>query len=342
MPTKLGNGGTGQENYNPQTGKYVSSSGVTNEALKQWLSEGGDADLSDIYNSLDDQGKEEFLKDLQNHLKTAKTKEKFAARYAQTTDEEYFQWAADCQGGILGEKLDKTLLFSKDPTGDDYRHKIASMKPFSAFYHGYRGAGQDCFNFNKLCRIGKDKFFALEPSLINNPKFSDQAVQERLENLDSLCKFKVPRNCSVYRYVDENWVVAQFGNLLTSRGFQILDNDGYGYRTLDRKQYTVQQIADACKDAIGRRISSDGGITSVSFGSGTHMGKKVTQDTYKRIHIKYDLEQGTEVFVSHYLRESEGLIPTKTSYFLKDVTVEKDQNNLERVVFYMGVDQDGQ
>lgn len=312
-------GGAGQqEAYNPKDGKYVAESGISDQDLIDEINKGANGffgqKAKDKYDSLDADGKKTLIEKLQEAIRGQKTNISLGERFTDGTMSEFQQWGAECDSKFSQEELD-------------------------SFYRGYMGAGYRSFEFNKALRLGFTEFYKKFPQFANDYGLSQTAIEDRVAKLDKLTNgFQIPRNISVYRYVDENYLVSQFEQYLT--GLDILPDDGYGYRTLDRNAVSVQDLANKLSQAIGDRIPQDNGFTSFSVvPKQTHMGKHSGADTYKRIHLKYDCKKGTNCYISQYQRESEGLFPRNTSFYVKDVKVETGDDGNERVVIYYGVEQ---
>ena len=316
-------GGGKNEAYDTETGKYTSGKWANHSQSDEELISSFDSEISDIYNSLDDNQKKEFLEDMYNEFVSQETQNTMEERFEGFGLNEYLEIAAQCE----------QTLISKGVTPED----------FDAFKRGYKGAGRKAFEFNKALRMGFKKYYSEFPDMIDDWSLNQQAIMKRAEGFDKLTRnFEIPRDGMVYRYLDENYLVAQFEKFGIFDDYDIFTDPVYKYRNIDRNKYSVQQLYDSLQNLIGCKIDGDGGFTSFSVVSDfTHMGKKHnTADTYKRIQIKYDIKKGTKCFISNYQKESEGVFPRDTKYFIKDIKLEKDDEGLERVVLYYGVQQD--
>ena len=303
--------------------KYKEELEFSKNDLKNALENGMfDQDLLNVYNQLDDNDKKEFLNDLYNEIIGEQTQDTFNERFDGFDIDEYRKMYSDCwnvlkQNGVT-------------------QHDLA------AFKNEYRGAGSLSFEFNKALRMGFTEFYKKYPQFKNSWDLSQKAIIDRAERMDKLTRhYEMPRNGMVYRYLDDNYLISEFAKFGVFDDFDIYTDPNYQYQTYDRNKYSVKQVYEALQPLIGCTVNGDGGFTSFStVPKKTHMGNHSSQSQYKRVHIKFDVPKGTKCFISDYEGESEGLFPRETKYFIKDIKLEKDEQNLERVVLYYGVKQD--
>ena len=254
-----------------------------------------------------------MINTVQSWLKEQETTRQMEQSFKTTSLDEFLSWGAKCESNFDRDTLD-------------------------GFYRGYMGAGQKSFEFNKCLRFGFDKYYSMFPQFINDPFLNKEAVENRVKKLDKLTRgFKLPRDCRGFRYVDENYIISQFKGYLKNYE-NLIRLDRYGYETIPRDKITIDELHNALSKSIGQRIRQDNGFTSFSLvEKNTHMGKKNNPDEYKRILLRYDCEEGTECYVSQYVRESECMFPRNTHFFVKDVTKEVGDDGNERVVILYGI-----
>lgn len=370
-------GGGHNESYDTETGKYTKTgSWQQTEYKDDDLVAMMDDELLEVYNSLDYNQKKEFLEDykkeiklneskfqeeleftkndLKNALESGKFDQELLEIYNQLDDKEKKEFLNDLYNEIIGEQTQNTLNerfdgFSQSEYKQMYSDCLRTLQQngvtqhdLNAFYNEYKGAGDLSFEFNKALRMGFAEYYKKYPQYRNSGYLSQNAVMDRASRMDKLTRnYEMPRNGMVYRYLDENYLVSTFEQFGVLDEFDIYTDPQYKYQTIDRRKYSVQQLYEALQPLIGGTVDGDGGFTSFSTVSGqTHMGRHSSQNDYKRIQIKYDVPQGTKCFISNYGYESEGLFPRETKYFIKDIQLEKDEQGLERVVMYYGVQQD--
>ena len=303
--------------------KYQEELDFSKNDLKNALESGQfDQDLLDIYNQLDDNEKQEFLSDLYNEIVGEQTQNTLNKRFDGFSEDEYKQMYTECYQVL--------------------RQNGVTQNDIAAFKYEYRGAGSKAFEFNKALRMGFTEFYKKYPQFKNSSFLSQQAIMDRAARMDKLTRgYEIPRGGSVYRYLDDNYLVSEFSKFGVFDEFDIYTDPMYNYETYDRNKYSVQQVYEALQPLIGCTVNGDGGFTSFStVEEQSHMKKHASPNTYKRVHIKYDVPKGTKCFISDYEYESEGLFPRETKYFIKDIQLEKDEQGLERVVLYYGVQQD--
>jgi len=357
-------GGAGkQEAYDTGTGKYVAESGVTDQEIIDEIAKGPNGffgqEAKEMYDSLDENGKKSLLEQIQNEIRNQNTTKKMTERFSPTDINDFYDWGRECLSA-----------WGYDPS-TTYRGRASDIlfdpNSLGAFYNNYKGAGDYCFEFLKAARMGYDNYvlnfgqdradrFLFNP---NNPpkwqaKNSREEFERRMKAFDEITsKFECPKDCQVYRLLDENYIVSQFRDVLSAKGFDIIpelnyrETDANGnpafktdYDTIDRKKYTVQEIAEALEDVIGYEVKSDN--APISFGMDINYSHMIrahnNDDDYKRIWIKFDVPKGTKMFVSDYRAESEGIFHRGLNYFVKDVKVEKDPVvGRERVCLIYGI-----
>lgn len=322
MDEKLGKGGNGMQPFTSD-GKYAADSGVSDEEITDYIS--SNPKLSSAFASLSPEKRGILMQRIRDALSANRTKERMSERFDPIGVDEYRAMASDCAAAVSAAY------------GEDAQNVL------DAFYSGYMGAGQRSFNFNKCLRLGYDEARKWYDGMLNERGWSDRGdfpsreeVADRVERLDRLTNaWGMPRDSNAFRYVDENWVVSAFRDLVD--GFGIV-KDPYGYDSLDKKSVSVDELVDALSNAVGKKIDGDSGFTSVSMvPKMSHMEKHSDEERFKRIHLSYDIPKGTPMFVSNYERESEALFPRGTNFFVKDVGKETDENGRERVVILFGI-----
>ena len=349
--TKPG-GANKQEAYDTTTGKYVAESGVSDQEIIDEINKGANGffgqDAKDFYDSLEtEEEKKALIDQIQETIRGQRTEEKMTETFQPTDINDFKDWGKQCLSN-----------WGYDPSAQsrwDVSDILNDPDGLGAFYNGYKGAGDYCFEFLKAARMGYDEYVLrfgqdrADDFLVSRANF-----ERRLKAFDEITsKFSCPRDCQVYRLLDENYIVSQFKDVLSSKGFNIIPEFNYrttdsngnptfktDYETIDRKQYSVQDIADALQDIIGYEVKGDN--APISFGmdiNNSHMLRAhYSDDDYKRIWIKYDVPKGTKMFISDYMAESEGIFHRGLNYFIKDVRVEKDPVlQKERVVLLYGI-----
>jgi hypothetical protein len=376
VASKPGGGGH-NESYDTETGKYTKTGSWNKKTYdKDDLVSTMDDELLEIYNSLDEEQKEDFLsdyekslliednkyeedldfsqKDLQKLLESGNFDDELLEIYNSLNETEKQEFLNDLYSEIVNEQTQNTLNERFDGFNmNEYKQMYTdclkvlqqngvTQRDLDAFYDEYRGAGSMSFEFNKALRMGFAEFYKQYPQFRNSGMLSQQAIMDRAARMDKLTRsYEMPRDGMVFRYLDENYLVSTFEKFGVLDDFDIYTDPMYKYQTIDRRKYTVQQLYEALQPLIGGTVDGDGGFTSFSTVKGnTHMGKHSSPYDYKRIQIKFDVPKGTKCFVSNYGYESEGLFPRETKYFIKDIKLEKDEQGLERVVMYYGVQQD--
>lgn len=348
--TKPG-GANKQEAYDVKTGKYVAESGVTDQDIVDELNKGADGffgqEGKDKYDSLDEDGKKDLVNQIQELIKGQKTEQKMTERFAPTNINDFMDWNRQC---LAHWGYDPATMSRASAN-----QILNNPNNLGAFYNGYKGAGDQCFEFLKAARMGYDEYILQFGQERADTWLGSRADYERrLKGFDEITsKFECPKDCQVYRLVDENYIAGQFKDILTQKGFDVIPELNYkttdskgnpsfktDYETIDRSKYSVQEIAEALQDVIGYEVNSDN--APMSFGMDIKHSHMIyahnNDDDYKRIWIKFDVPQGTKMFVSDYMAESEGVFHRGLNYFIKDVTVEKDPAvGRERVVLLYGI-----
>ena len=313
---KVGKGGNGLQGYD-EDGKYIAETGITEKQALDIIQK--DPSYKAAYDSFDDNTKKEMVSAVIKAVNEFYTKEKMSEEFQTNSVDEYERMAEDNVKSL------------------EQKYGVAKAQELlDWFFHGYRGAGTKCFNFNKALRIGYEKAYQWYINAGSPGVFpSKDEVEARRNGLDELAQsYEMPKNSRVIRYVDENWIVSKFRPLLN--GFQIT-KDPYGYETIER-DVPIKDIANALMKAKGSRLDGDGGFTSFTVAPElTHMGAKADKDRYKRVLLKYDVPKGTKCFISQYRRESEGMFPRNTKFFVKNVSLEQDENQNERAVITIGI-----
>lgn len=337
MAQKRGKGGYGSENYDPETGRYIKQDGPkdshyhsgahysVNDLIKS-LKEGYYDDEKNKFSELFANDKDEDLEEdeelweqkhqlvsyLQEMLDDYYTREDILATdFPKMTDSEFNEWSRICQSRLTYEES-------------------------NGFHNGYKGAGQQAFEFNKALRMGFDKFYKLYPQFMDHFNLNPDAIIARVKKLDKCTSvFEFPENKQVYRYVDTAPLISWFGNTGIFEGLKTIKNQ-YNYDELDGP-FNAQDIALRLQNLEGTIVPPDNSFTSFSAVTGqTHMGKRLSENK-RRIKIVYNVPKGTKAYFSGYERESEGIFNRNVGFFIQKVRTEKNEYGEELVVLEYGV-----
>lgn len=230
----------------------------------------------------------------------------------------------------------------------------------NSFYHGYQGAGQQCFEFLKCWRMGWDNY---QYMINNTPNYeyavyaprNKEAFEKQVKNLTTLSEScKTPMSFATRRFVDLNWLVSFMGKDWCSKIGPIV-KDQYGYDTFD-PSVKVEDVLKALQDKLAEtpRImrKPDDAVSSISIvekpedtKTGSHMvhhnDALGTQNQYKSILVRYDVPAGTTMFITNYKRESEALLKPGQAMFVKSVEPENvtlnDGSKAIRIVIHVGL-----
>ena len=334
MPKKTGNGGNGLESYDPETGRYIAedkgADGLQKyhagthfsvSEIEQLIEDGyyGD-DIKNYYANADDNKKNQIIGYFQQKLDSFWTKDKLKREksFRNLTIPEYQAAAADCD--------------SKTKASDR-----------AQFHHGYKGAGDTSFEFNKALRFGIDNYLAkfgenrLRQAGLTVEEIEDRAAAfERLTNA-----YEAPQDMQAFRFDGTGPITSYFLSTGVFDGLPTFENQ-YGYTQLDPKAVDLDDLANRMQNLIGSMVPRDGAYLSFScIPEWTHMGKNPD----KIIMTKYNIPKGKKCFISNYQYESEGLLPRDTQLIVQDVKKEQvsvpDGNGgmtlVDKVVIYYGV-----
>lgn len=338
MATKPG-GGNQQENYDPNTGKYIANGGEgeknpntglkvfhsgagqsKQEIIKQITSGAFGQDFTDYYNQASPQEQEEMIEYVQSTMDEANTGGELSQRFTPMSYQEYrqFQQQAMANSGL---------------TSDDW----------DVIDH-YIGTGSTSFYLNTAMRLGYDEmlkqFIAVkgyDPNNDPNDYLSRQNVQkfkDVMEKATHSCH--APRNMQVDRYIGTGPLVSWLGKTGVLDGIPT-ENNGWHDR-LVKGSYTLQDLAQRLTALIGSVMPQDGSFLSFSAcPENSHMKGK-TGVGKKDILIRIDVPQGQDMLITRNTHESEGMFPSDIDFFVKDVKVERDGGTgPERVVLYYGI-----
>ena len=338
MATKPG-GGSKQENYDPNTGKYVASGGEGYQddktGLKKFHSGSGQStqniidqitsgafgqDFADYYNNASPQEQEEMVEYVHSTIDEANTTGEISQRFTPMDYNEYKQFQRDS-------------LANANLTADDW----------DVIDH-YVGTGSTSFYLNTAMRLGYDEmlkqFIAVkgyDPN--NNP--GDYLSRQNVEKFKQVMEkathsCHAPRNMQVDRYIGTGPLVSWLKNTGVLDGLQT-ENNGWHDR-LVKGTYTLNDLADRLTALIGSVMPQDGSFLSFSACPELSHMKGKRGATQKDILIKIDVPQGQDMLITRNTHESEGMFPSDIDFYVKDVKVERDGGTgPERVVLYYGI-----
>lgn len=131
MSTKLGNGGNGQENYDPNTGRYVGNNSTSsgNSSLLGRLQKGVfGKDMFDIYNQLDNAQQQNFLSDLQDTLDGLKQTAPDIPKLTQTEIDNFEQSNPNLHQGEVQKAANLIKEYEKiEPEVTDYLTDLVNV-----------------------------------------------------------------------------------------------------------------------------------------------------------------------------------------------------------------------
>lgn len=343
MATKPG-GGSKQENYDPNTGKYIASGGEgyqndktglktyhsgsgksTQEIVKEITSGTYGQDFADYYNKSDAQTQQEMIEYVHETIDEANTQGEKQQRFTPMGYNEYrdFQSQAMADSGLTAHDWD--------------------------VIHHYIGTGSTSFYLNTAMRLGYDEMLkqfiatkGYDPNDDPNDYLSRQNVEEFkrvMEKATHSCH--APRNMVVDRYIGTGPLVSWLGKTGILDGIPT-ENNGWHDR-LVKGTYSLQDLANRLTALIGSIMPRDGSFLSFSACPElSHMKRKTgtgSKSTGKKdILIRFDVPEGQDMLITRNTHESEGMFPNDLDFFVKDVKVEKDNGTgPERVVLYYGI-----
>lgn len=343
MATKPG-GGSKQENYDPNTGKYVASGGEgyqndktglktyhsgsgksTQEIVNEITSGAYGQDFADYYNQADAQTQQEMIEYVHSTIDEANTQGEKQQRFTPMGYSEYkqFQYDAIANSGL-------------------------TVHDWDVIDH-YVGTGSTSFYLNTAMRLGYDEMLkqfmaakGYDPNSNPNDYLSRQNVEEFknvMERATHSCH--APRDMVVDRYIGTGPLVSWLGKTGVLDGIPT-ENNGWHDR-LVKGTYSLQDLADRLTALVGSIMPRDGSFLSFSacpelshMKNKTGVGSKSTGK--KDILIKFDVPKGQDMLITRNSHESEGMFPNDLDFFVKDVKVERDGGTgPERVVLYYGI-----
>ena len=338
MATKPG-GGSKQENYDPNTGKYVASGGEgyqndktglknyhsgSRKSTKDIISEIENGsygqDFLDYYNQADAQTKQEMIDYVHSEIDEANTKGEISQRFEPMDYNEYRQFQS--------EAIANSGLTQQD--WDIIRH--------------YVGTGSTSFYLNTAMRLGYDEMLrqyiavkGTDPS--NDPydylsRKNVEQFKETMEKATHSCH--APRNMQVDRYIGTGPLVSWLKNTGVLDGLQT-ENNGWHDR-LVKGTYSLDDLAKRLTALVGSVMPQDGSFLSFSACPSLSHMKGKSGSMKKDILIKIDVPKGQDMLITRNTHESEGMFPNDISFYVKDVKIEKDGGSgPERVVLYYGI-----
>ena len=312
MSKKLGNGGHGLENYDPETGRYIKDGDTLYHAgthfsvaqISEMISSGYyGKDIADLYNNGDDEEQSALI------------------GYLQTKLDKYY---TDLK--LKNEKDFKTLTNEEFNKFGEICYQKCSQSDQDYFYRNYRGAGQKAFEFNKALRTG-------DLSVLSKVGMSKEEFEKQTAAFDRMANsFELPKDMQGFRYDQTGPIVSWFGKTGVLNGLPT--KEAFGYTQLDQEKINLNDLADRLSRLIGSTVPRDGAFSSFScVEKQSHMIK----NPEKIICTKFNVPKGKKCFISRYAYESEGFFPRDTKFIIQDVKVE-NQDGMERVVLYYGVE----
>ena len=338
MATKPG-GGSKQENYDPNTGKYIASGGEgyqndktglkvfhsgskksTQEIINEITNGVYGQDFLDYYNQADSQTKQEMIDYVHSAIDEENTQGEISQRFTPMNYNEYrdFQRQAMANSGL-------------------------TQQDWNVIDH-YIGTGSTSFYLNTAMRLGYDemlKQFMLvkgyNPNDVPGDYLSRQNVElfkKTMEKATHSCH--APRDMQVDRYIGTGPLVSWLGKTGVLDGLQT-ENNGWHDR-LVKGTYTLNDLANRLTSLIGSVMPQDGSFLSFSACPELSHMKGKRGATQKDILIKIDVPKGQDMLITRNTHESEGMFPNDIDFYVKDVKVERDNGTgPERVVLYYGI-----
>ena len=337
MPTKQGNGGHGQENYDPATGRYVGNETSNNlekyhagsgfpsaELEKQLLNGDFGQDFVDYYNKADDDTKQEILEYVHSQFDEANTEEKMKQNFNYLSRSEY-------------EDMQNKALQNSSLTYDE-RDAVRN----------YTGTGKTSFYLNTAARFGYDE---MRRQVMQNEGYDPENSPGDYLNRDNVEKFlaamekgthdyKLEKDTRVNRYVGTGPLISWFKNTGVLDGLPTESNRGFHEHLAPG--FDMQDLANRLSNLVGTVMPKDGSYMSVSMCPDLSHMKQKRGTNAKPVLMKIDLPKGQGVYISDNHYESEGMLPSDIDLYIKDVKLENEYNSKNgittpRVVIYYGV-----
>lgn len=334
MPTKTGKGGAGQEQYDPQTGKYIGTdklnnldkfhagSNISSDDIKNMIFNGDfGQDFLDHFKSSDKETQEAMIEYVHSEYDAYNTGEKMNENYQYLSSNEYHN--------MVDEAIANSTL-----TPDDRE----------AIQH-YIGSGSTSFYLNTAARFGYDEmrkqFMAIkgfDPETNPGNWLSRKEVDRFLKAAEKGSHdFQLPKAIMANRYVGTGPIVSWFKDTGVLDG---LDIESTGFHDHLKPGFDYNDLADRLSKLKGTVMPKDGSFMSVSLCPELSHMKGKEGAKVKPILMKIDLPKGQNVYVSNNRHESEGMLPSDIELYIKDVKVENEfngRNTVPRVVIYYGV-----
>lgn len=318
MATKRGKGGYGSENYDPETGQYIkednkyhAGAGISVAEILRGLKAGEYDD--DQY-----QAAPFFANDNDEELEEDEELWKTKSDLVSYLQEWYDQ--QNTEQVLMNTNMPEITQQEFSEYGKQCE-EATSLADRGAFYNGYRGAGQACFEFNKALRFGFNQFYKAYPQFKYSPNLNPEAITDRAKKLDNLTNsWEFPENKKVIRFVDTAPLISWFESSGIFDGMNLYTNE-YNIKML-QEGYDKQELANRLKALVGTKVPPDGSFTSFScMSDASHMAKNL--DNNKRsILIRYNVRKGTKAWISQYGYESEGLFNRKTGFVVQGANLE--------------------
>lgn len=333
--TKVGGGGQ-QENYDPNTGKYVKSdvgslgrevfhfgSKLSSNDIENKLLNGDfGSDFKDYYENADAETKNEIIGHIHSQFDDYNTQQDRSVHFKPMDYNEYLQFQRDA-------------INNSNLTPDELQS-----------IHHYVGTGSTSFYLNTAMRLGYDEMLK---QFINVKGYDPNSVAGDYLSRPEFEKFKkamekathsvqAPRDMQVERYLGTGPIVSWFKDTGVLNGIPI-ENNGW-HDKLQAGSYSLQDLKDRLTPLIGTVMPQDGSFMSFSATpSATHMGSKRGAKK-KDILMKIDVPKGQTMHITGNTHESEGMFPNDIDLYIKDVQLERDSKiGEERVVIYYGIKQ---
>ena len=337
MATKPG-GGSKQENYDPNTGKYVASGGEgyqneqtglktyhsgsgksTQEIVNEITSGAYGQDFADYYNQADAQTQQEMIDYVHSTMDEANTSEDMSQSFKPMDYQEYKDF--------LHQALANSGLTSHDY--DIVRH--------------YIGTGSTSFYLNTAMRSGYDEMLrqfinkkGYDPNRDPNDWLSRQNVEEFRKVMEKATHTShAPRDMRIDRYVGSGPIVSWLRNTGLLNGLKI--ENGEWHDKLVKGDYQLDDLANRFTSLIGSVLPADGSFMSFSACPELSHMKQKRGEEKKDFLLKIDVPKGQDMLMTTNTTESEGMLPNDVDFFVKDVKLETDNRGDERVVLYCGI-----
>lgn len=310
---------------NSQTGleQHHEGSGLSDQNIVDDILSGQyGQDLADYYNDNPSE-REALIEYIHSEIDSANTENKKNERFTPLSTQEYYDFQ---QNSMMNSGLSNQEI---------------------SVIHRYIGTGSTSFYLNTAMRIGYDEMLK---QFIKREGYDPNTIPGDYLSRDNFNEFKTvmekathssqaPRNMRVDRYIGTGPLVSWLKNTNILSGLQT-ESNGF-HEHLTPGTYNIQDLADRLSSLIGSVMPRDGSFLSFSAAPDkSHMKHKQGSGTKKAkdVLLKIDVEKGQDMLITSNTHESEGMFPSDTDFYVKDVKVERnDSTGKDMVVMYYGI-----